>query len=376
VIYLDHAATSFPKAPGVAEECARFLREDAGNPGRGAHTLAGRALDALERGRQGLALLVGAPDARRLALTSGATEALNVALHGVLSPGDRVLIGPEAHNSVLRPLRVLEGRLGLQIEEVATDDDLRWDLADLETKLREETALVAVAHGSNVTGAVQDLAAIVARAHDANALVLVDGAQTVGAVPTDVAALGLDLLAFSGHKALLGPTGTGALYVRPGLSVRPLLTGGTGTSSEREDPPLELPHALEAGTANAVGFAGLAVAVRAVRERTPAAIHAHTASLGDRLRAGVAALPGAVVHGASRPADLAVVSFTVSGWDPNELATVLDAQGIALRAGLHCAPRAHRRLGTLAGGTLRASPGPYSSEDDVATFLERLTEVL
>ncbi len=376
MIYLDHAATSFPKAPGVAEECARFLREDAGNPGRGAHALAGRALNALDRAHQGLALLLGAPDAERLALTSGATEALNVALHGVLAPGDRVLIGPEAHNSVLRPLRVLEDRLGLRVDEVATDDDLRWDLEDLEAKLSEETTLVVVAHGSNVTGVVQDLAAVCERAHDASALVLVDGAQTVGALPMDIASLDLDLLAFSGHKALLGPTGTGALYVRQGLTVQPLLTGGTGTSSENEDPPLDLPHALEAGTANAVGFAALAVAVREVRDRTPADIHAHTANLGERLREGLAALAGASVHAASRREDLAVISFVISGWDPHDLATVLDTSGVALRAGLHCAPRAHRRLGTLSSGTLRVSPGPYTTEGDVVGFLERLGELL
>ncbi len=356
MIYLDHAATSFPKAPGVAEEAARFLREDAGNPGRGAHTLATRAAGALQRARQGLALLLGLPDAGRLALVSSATEALNVALHSVLGQGDRVLLGPEAHNSVLRPVRLLERRLDLRVDEVRSDDDLRWDLDDLRAKLDEETALVVVSHGSNVTGVVQDLPVIVACARDTGALVLVDGAQTVGALPLDASALGLDLLAFSGHKALLGPTGTGGLYVRPGLDVTPLITGGTGTSSEREDPLNDLPSALEAGTSNAVGFSALAVALRTVREQTPAAIHEHTSLLGRQLREGLARLPGVHLYAATGVGDLAVVSFRVGEWDPHELATALDATGVALRAGLHCTPRAHGRLGTLSGGTLRASP--------------------
>jgi selenocysteine lyase/cysteine desulfurase len=374
-LYFDHAATSFPKADGVADEAARFLREDAGNPGRGSHALAGRAADAVRRARGGLAQLLGIGDASRLALVSGATEALNVALHGVLKGGDRVLVGAEAHNSVLRPLNALRAR-GVTTAEVRCDDVLRWDLDDLEGQLQRGAKLVVVAHGSNVTGVVQDLAGIVARVHAAGAWVLVDAAQTVGALPLNLGDLGVDLLAFSGHKALLGPTGTGGLFVRSGLEVTPLLAGGTGSASEREEQPTGMPGGLEAGTANAVGFAALAVATRVVRELSPATLHARGILLGEALREGVAALPGVTLHAASLPSDLPVVSFVVEGWDPQELAVVLDGVGAAVRAGLHCAPRAHRRLGTLPAGTLRASTGPFLTAEDVDGFCERLAAVL
>ncbi len=369
MLYLDHAATSFPKAPGVAEEAARFLREDAGNAGRGGHALARRAADAVERARGELARLLGVGDAQRLALLPGCTAALNTALRATLRPGQRVVIGPEAHNAVLRPLHLLAAERGVIVEEVACDDLLRWDLEDLERRLRAApTAAVVVTHGSNVTGAVQDLPQVVALARAAGARVVVDAAQTAGAVPLDLDALGADLVAFSGHKGLLGPTGIGGLVVAADLAVPPLVVGGTGTASEREAPPAELPGALEAGTANSLACAATATAARWVREQTPAALHARAAAAGARLREGLAEVPGVRLHAAAGPDDLPVVSFTVEGWDVHELATALDAAGACVRAGLHCAPRAHRRLGTAPGGTLRASAGPLLEEDAAARF--------
>ncbi|MGE0712879.1 MAG: aminotransferase class V-fold PLP-dependent enzyme [Planctomycetota bacterium] len=375
--YFDHAATSFPKAPGVAAEAARFLDEDAGNAGRGGHALAQRAADALERARLALARLLGVADASRIALQSGTTAALNVALRGLLVPGDRVLLGPEAHNSVLRPLAVLARERGVVREEVAADEVLRWDLADLEARLRAgPAALVVVSHGSNVTGAVQDLPAISSLCRAAGARLLVDAAQTVGALPLDLGETPVDLLAFSGHKGLLGPTGTGGLYVAPGHELEPQVVGGTGSRSEDEEPPRELPGALEAGTPNAFAFAALGAALRWIEQQTPAALHARSAALGARLRAGVRALPGVTLHAAEGEHDLAVISFVVAGWEPQELALALDAAaGICVRAGLHCAPRAHRRLGTLPRGTVRASLGPGLGEEDVEVFLATLREL-
>ncbi|RMG10404.1 MAG: aminotransferase class V-fold PLP-dependent enzyme [Planctomycetota bacterium] len=374
MIYLDHAASAFPKAPGVAEEAARFLREDAGNPGRGAHALARRASDAVERTRQGLALLLGVPDAARLALTSGATEGLNVALRGLLPVGARALVGPEAHNSVLRPLSVLARERGVVVEEVRSDDALRWDLDDLEARLRAgPCALVVVGHGSNVTGALQDLVGIAARARAAGARVLVDGAQTVGAVPVPLDAV--DVLAFSGHKALLGPPGTGGLWVRTGIELPPLRVGGTGSQSEREEPPSALPGALEAGTPNAVGFAALGAAVDWLRAEGPATLAARARAAGNALRAGLAELPGVRVCSGGEE-DLPVVSFVAEGWDVQELAAVLDHHGVAVRAGLHCAPRAHRRLGTAPGGTLRASAGPFVDAAAIEEVLSVLASLL
>ncbi|MCA8920165.1 MAG: aminotransferase class V-fold PLP-dependent enzyme [Planctomycetes bacterium] len=370
-LYFDHAATSFPKAPGVAEAAARFLGEDAGNAGRGVHRLANRAADALSHARRALAELIGAPSAR-LALAPGATFALNAALQGLLERGDRVVVGPEAHTSVLRPLRLL----GAEVQEVRSDDVLRWDLEHLAQLLEQPTRLVVVAHGSNVTGAVQDLAGIAARCTASGARLLVDGAQTVGALPLDVDALGVDALAFSGHKGLLGPTGSGGLYLREGLELRPWITGGSGSRSHDEAPPAEFPGALEVGTPNAWAFATLSPALTWIADQTPAALHARTAPLAEALRAGLRALPQVTVFAADQPQDLPVVSFTVEGWRPQELAVTLDALEVSLRAGLHCAPRAHRRLGTEPDGTLRASLGPFLAADDVAEFLARLREVL
>ncbi len=375
-LYLDHAATSFPKAPGVAEEAARFLREDAGSAGRGGHALARRAGDAVERARVALARLLGAGDARRLALLPGCTAALNVALRGVLAPGARVLIGPEAHNAVLRPLWLLARERDVRVEEVASDDALRWDLDDLERRLAAAPcALVAVAHGSNVTGAVQDVAAIVARARAAGARVLVDAAQTAGALPLALDALDADLVAFSGHKGLHGPTGIGGLWVRRDLELPPLIAGGTGTASEREEPPRELPGALEPGTADALACAALAVAARWVREETPAALHERAAALGTALREGLGALPNVRTYGGGAPGELPIVSFTAAGWEPEELAACLDGAGACVRAGLHCAPRAHRRLGTAPGGAVRASVGPLTAPEAVSRFVELVGEL-
>lgn len=377
VIYLDHPATSFPKAPGVAEEAARFLREDAGNAGRGGHALARRAADALERARLALAKLLEAEDASRLTLQPSATLALNQALFGLLRPGQRVLVGAAAHNSVLRPLALLRETRGVEVAEVACDEVLRWDLADLEAKLAASPcAAVVLSHGSNVTGAVQDLAAIgrLARAHGAK--LVLDAAQTLGAIP--LAAREADLIAFSGHKGLLGPTGCGGLYVGPGVELEPTVVGGTGTRSEDERPPRELPGALEAGTPNAMAYAALLPALRWIEaEGGPTALHARITPLAARLREGLAAIPGVKVFAASEPQDLAVISFTVAGWEPGELGMALEAAGgIALRAGLHCAPRAHRRLGTAPRGTLRVGLGPTSTDDDVRGLLEVLPALL
>jgi selenocysteine lyase/cysteine desulfurase len=377
VIYLDHAATSFPKAPGVAREAARFLEEDAGNAGRGGHVLARRAADALERTRLLLARLLQVEDASRLCLQPSATVALNQGLRGLLEPGDRVLVGAAAHNSVLRPLRVMREERQLRVDEVRCSDVLRWDLGDLEAQLRDgRTAAVVVSHGSNVTGAVQDLVAIRALCSEHGARLVVDGAQTAGALDLDARLC--DVLAFSGHKGLLGPTGTGGLYLAPGLELRPTLVGGTGANSEEEVPPLALPAAFEAGTPNAMGFAALAPALEwIVQQGGPAALHERTLPLAQQLRAGLRALPGVTLHAADQAGDSAVSSFVVEGWEPGELSMALEAAGgLCLRAGLHCAPRAHRRLGTLPRGTLRASLGPVTTEAEVEQALETLAQFL
>lgn len=377
MIYLDHPATSFPKAPGVAEEAARFLREDAGNAGRGGHALARRAADALERARLKLATLLGIPEASRLCLQPGATLALNQGLRGLLREGERVLVGAGAHNSVLRPLEMLRRERGIVVEEVACSDVLRWDLSDLELRLhRGPVAAVVLSHASNVTGAVQDLAQISALTRGAGAKLVVDAAQSVGSITVDATLC--DLLAFSGHKGLLAPTGSGGLYVDADLELAPTIVGGTGARSESETPPLDLPGALEAGTPNAMAFAALLPALRWIEAQGgPDALHARTMPLYAMLRAGLESLPGVKLYSGGEEQDLPVLSLTVAGWEPGELSMALEAAGgLALRAGLHCAPRAHRRLGTLEGGTLRAGLGPTSTEATVEAALAAFGAIL
>jgi cysteine desulfurase / selenocysteine lyase len=376
VVYLDNAATSFPKAPGVGARMAAFVDAEAGNPGRSGHrlALAAGAVVAETRGR--LARLLGIPDPARVAFTSGATDALNMALWGSLRSGDRVVATSIEHNAVVRPLRALADS-GVEVAFVPASPDGSVDADDLALALRRRTRLVAMVHASNVTGAILPVAELAAVAHAAGATVLVDAAQTAGSIPVDAVALGVDLLAVPGHKGLLGPTGTGALYVAPGCSLRPLRQGGTGTRSEDDRQPAELPEALEAGTLNTVGLAGLGTALRYLEERGVGAIADHGHSCLRRLLDGLETIPGLTVHGPTSIARHAsVVSLTLAGWEPTDLAAVLEGTfGIASRAGLHCAPAAHRSLGTFPSGTLRLSPGPFTTNHEIDRAIEALRQL-
>jgi selenocysteine lyase/cysteine desulfurase len=380
-IHLDNAATSFPKAPGVADEAARFLREDAGSAERAGHALSRAARAAVETARRSVAELIGSREASRVALSSGATEALNVALKGILREGDRVILGPDAHDSALRPLHSLARDRHLRVDEVPTDDLLRWDTDELARMLaRRRTRLVVVSLASNVTGTVEPIPEIARMARGADALLLVDAAQALGRVPLDVERLGIDLLAWTGHKSLMGPTGAGGLYVRNGVAVRPLREGATGASSEREDHPETFPDALEAGTPDACALAPLAKAVAWVAAEGPRKLLARELVLARRLVRGLEEVRGIRISSAAQNAEddeaerpwprvAPVVSFTVPGVAPEDVAAALDAEwGIGVRSGLHSAPRAHRRIQALPLGTVRASPGPFSTEADVDAF--------
>jgi cysteine desulfurase / selenocysteine lyase len=376
LVYLDNAATSFPKAPGVGARMAAFVDAEAGNPGRSGHRLALAAGAVVEDTRGRLARLLGVPDPARLAFTSSATDALNLALWGSLRPGDRVVTSSVEHNAVARPLRALADT-GVEVVTVPASPDGSVDPGDLERALRRPTRLVALVHASNVTGTILPVAELTAVAHAAGASFLLDAAQTAGSIPIDASALGVDLLALPGHKGLLGPTGTGALYVAPGCSVRPLRQGGTGTRSEDDRQPAELPEALEAGTQNTVGLAGLGAALRYLEERGVGAIADHERGCVRGLLDGLAGIPGITVYGVTDEARRAsVVSLTVAGWEPADLAAVLDSSfAIASRAGLHCAPAAHRSLGTFPSGTLRLSPGPFTTGHEIDRAIEALRQL-
>jgi len=377
VIYLDNAATSFPKAPGVAEAMVLALAEAGGNPGRSGHGLALAAQGVVNETRRRLAALLGAPDPSRLAFAANATDALNQALFGLLRPGDRVVTTSLEHNAVVRPLAALADR-GVTVDRVACAPDGSLDLDDLERALRAgPTRLVAMVHASNVAGTILPAREAARLAHHHGALFLLDAAQTAGALPLDVRELGVDLLALPGHKGLLGPPGTGALYVAAGLSLTPLRHGGTGSRSEEERMPRELPEALEAGTVNTVGLAGLGAALRFLAERGVEAVRAHEVLLTERLLAGLREVRGLRVHGVADAArQVATVSITLAGWEPVDLAAVLESSfGIAVRAGLLCAPAAHRTLGTFPGGTVRLSAGCFTTAAEIDQAVAALGEL-
>jgi cysteine desulfurase family protein len=371
-IYLDNAATSFPKPPAVSRAVADYDDRLGAPAGRGGYSEAVEVTARITKCRQRAADLLGAESADRIVLTFNGTDGLNIALHGLLNGGDHVVTSILEHNSVLRPLRELHDRCGVELTHVAADGSGRVNPDDVRRALRPTTKLVALIHASNVTGVLQPVAEVARIAHDVGALFLVDAAQTAGHIPIDLRELPVDLLACSGHKGLLGPLGTGLLYVRTGIEdrVRSFRQGGTGTQSQDDRQPESLPDKFEAGNLNVPGLLGLEAALAFLQESTVASIAAHEHDLTRQLLDNLAAIRGVQVYGSGAAMDrVGVVSVTADGYDPQELATILE-QGwrIQTRAGLHCAPGAHRALGTFAtGGTIRFSVGPFTTSEEIMT---------
>lgn len=375
MIYLDNAATSWPKPAAVSRAVAGSLRR-ATSPGRGGHGLSREADRILFNAREELAALFGAENSSAIVFAGNATDALNTALFGLLAPGDRVVTTSMEHNAVARPLRALEDR-GLTLEIVACDKDGSLPLTAMNTALAAGAKALVVTHASNVTGTIMPLAAIGRMASAAGALFIVDAAQTAGAEPIDVPAMGIDVLAFSGHKALLGPQGTGGLYVRTGVNVTPLRFGGTGSQSESDRQPEFYPDRLESGTPNTPGIAGLLAGLRYIKKRGLAAIRAGEKERADALVAGLSATGGVRVFGPPPGAPrAAVISFTVGDSDSGEIAHRLEQEyGIACRGGLHCAPWAHQTIGTVATGTVRFSPGCFTTKEEVTAALAAVRSI-
>ena len=376
MIYFDNAATSWPKPPEVLAAIADCLADAGGNPGRAGHRLSIAAARVVEETREQLAGFFTISDPSRIVFTHNATHALNLALYGLLHPGDHVVTTSVEHNSVMRPLRDLETR-GVQVTLVSCGPDGTLPMDEVRRALRPGSRLLVTTHASNVLGAVMPVGELAEAAHAAGALYLVDAAQTAGALPIDVDRSGMDLLAFTGHKALLGPTGTGGLFIRPGLEVAPLLRGGTGSDSDRERQPEFHPDVHESGTLNVAGIAGLAAGIRFLRDVGIDAVAAHERTLVAAFRERVAHIPGMTVYG---PADAAtrcgVVSFNLAGASSSEVAQMLDDSfGIMARAGLHCAPSAHRTAGTFPAGTVRFAFGWFNTADEIHTAAAALGEL-
>jgi cysteine desulfurase family protein len=366
MIYLDNAATSYPKPETVYAAMDDFLRHHAGNPGRSGHRLAVAAQRVVEDARRDVAALLGVAEPERIAFALNTTDALNMALKGTLRPGDHAIATSMEHNAVVRPLTRLVGE-GVTVTFVPCDGQGLLDPAEITAAFTPQTRLVVVNHASNVTGGIQPVAEVGALIRERGALLLLDAAQTAGAVPLDVEALQADLVAFPGHKSLLGPPGTGGLYVGPRADVRSFREGGTGSASESPEHPRQLPERLEAGTHNSAGLAGLAAGLRFLRETGLDHLRAHEQTLSAALWDGLADIAGVRLYGPPAPeARTSVVSFTLDHWEPTDLGAILDsAFDLAVRPGLHCAPLAHRTLGTLPGGTVRMSCGYFNTLADV-----------
>lgn len=379
-IYLDHAATSYPKPPEVLEAMRLFLQDAGGNPGRSGHALSMAAGRSVFETRQSLAELFGVGDPARVIFTPSITYSINLVLCGLLRPGDRVVTTAMEHNAVMRPLRALERR-GVVVSVVPCRADGTMSRADLDARLLPRTKLVVICHASNVCGTlmpVEDFAPLV---HRAGALLLVDAAQTAGAMPLDAGRMGIDFLAFTGHKGLLGPPGTGGLVLGDRVDARrlePLIRGGTGSESESEEQPELLPDRFESGTANGPGIAGLGAGVKLLLARGVHNIRNHGRELCRALLAGLRAIPGVTVYGTGDPQrSVAVISFTAQGLSPSEIALRLEDEfGVLSRVGLHCAPAAHRTLGTYPQGTVRLAPGHDTTLADIGYVVEAVRRVV
>ncbi len=377
-LYLDNAATSWPKPPCVEAAMRAFLAGDAGNPGRSAHRMAVGAERLLDRLRAQLARRFDADSADRVVFTLNTTDSLNMAIKGVVRSGDHVITTVLEHNSVSRPLQALADAGVITLTRLPLAGGGYVDPDSVADALRPETRLIACTHCSNVIGTVQPIEAVGRIARQRDLLLLVDAAQSAGLWPISMRHMQIDLLAIPGHKALLGPTGTGALLVGNRADLRPWREGGTGGDSSSPQHPAEYPHHLEGGTPNTVGLAGLAAALDAVDPTEgQAATLDREQALARRLADGLRDDPRFHLLG---PDDWShrcgLVSFTCDALDPQEVAAVLDdAFDIAVRAGLHCAPHLHMALGTFPQGAVRVSPGPSNTPEEIDRLIDALRQI-
>jgi cysteine desulfurase/selenocysteine lyase len=373
MIYFDNAATSWPKPPQVAESMTYFLNQVGANPGRSGHRLSVEAGRIVYGAREAVATLFNAPDPLRVVFGHNVTEALNLALRGLLRPGDHVVTSSMEHNSTMRPLRALQ-REGVQVTVVPCSPEGTLDPADVETALQPNTVMIALNHASNVVGTLLPVADVGRIARQNELLLLLDAAQTGGALPIDMQAEGIDLLGFTGHKSLYGPMGTGGLIIGDRVDVgrfTPLKQGGTGSRSEYEEQPDFLPDMCESGTPNAVGLAGLAAGASWVRERGVEKVRTHERELTRRLLDGLRAIRGVIVYGTGdAERQTATISFNLIGKEPSEVGLRLDEEHqIMCRVGLHCAPAAHKTIGSFPTGTVRFGLGAFSTAAEVDTAL-------
>jgi cysteine desulfurase / selenocysteine lyase len=375
--YLDNAATSFPKPDVVYTFMDQFYRRCGVNPGRSGFDLCMEAGQLVEDARRLLTRFFGGTDPNRLVFSANSTDALNLALFGLLQPGDHAITTTLEHNSVLRPLFHLAGQ-GVIVDHVPFDARGFVDPDDVKRRFRAETKVVAVNHASNVIGTVQPVAEIGGACRARGITCLVDASQTAGKVPIDVEAMGVDVVVFTGHKSLLGPTGIGGMYVAEGVDIRLTRAGGTGVRSAVRTHLEEYPWRLEYGTPNLLGIAGLHAGVTWVLERGLHAIHGEEMALARRLRDGLRDIDGVTLYCQDDlEGHIAVLALNVRGYEAADVGTLLDVDyNVACRTGLHCAPRLHEQIGTAdLHGAARLSPGPFSTSAQIDHVVEAVREI-
>lgn len=376
MIYLDNAATSWPKPPAVARAVRDAITHGVGNPGRTSHRSSMDAAMMIQECRENIAQLFAITNPLRICFTANTTDSLNTAIKGVLVPGDHVICSSMEHNSIWRPLTALAEQ-GVELSIAEADSCGVVEASTVERLLQPNTKLIAMLHASNVNGAIQPIAEIGLLARKHGITMLVDAAQSAGSIPIDVEAMHIDLLAFPGHKGLLGPQGTGGLYVSEGVDLHLLKEGGTGSDSDSPHQPTYYPDRLESGTLNLPGIAGLNQAVRYLLQRGVAQIERHESKLTQRLLAALMAIDGVTDYGPSAGVPRAsVVSFNLREIDPVLVATELEKRAdIACRPGWHCAGLAHRTQGTQQTGTVRLSPGPFTTMKEIEVAVSVIAEL-
>jgi cysteine desulfurase family protein len=377
MIYLDNAATSWPKPEIVYQTMDKFLREKGGNPGRGGHSLAMAAKATIDETRMLAARFIKASSVDSVVFTLNCTDSLNLGLKGLLKSGDHVITSGLEHNAVIRPLNKLEKR-GILVTRVPVSAKTGTVLPeDVEKSVTPRTRMIVMIHASNVNGVIQPIEEYGAIARKRDLVFMVDAAQTAGQYPIDVEAANIDLLAFSAHKGTLGPPGVGVIYIGPRVDLDTQREGGTGSNSESEEQPSNLPYKYEYGTLNSVGISGLGAGLKYIQEAGQEKILAHELKLTRELVAGLSGIPGVRIYTALDESHQApVVSINIEGYEPGDVGVILDqAFDIKVRTGLHCAPVAHRTLGTFPKGTVRLSAGCFNTGEEIEQTLRAVASI-
>ncbi|UKS26015.1 aminotransferase class V-fold PLP-dependent enzyme [Paenibacillus sp. HWE-109] len=377
VMYFDQAASSWPKPPAVMTAMMNCMEEFAANPGRGSHQMAVKASRVLFETRKHTAKLFGVKNPNDISFALNTTHALNQAIKGFVKPGDHVICTNIEHNSVRRPLEYLKATADVELTYIQNDQQGYIHLEELRKAFKPNTTLVVVSHSSNLLGTIMPVGEIGELCRSHGARLLIDAAQSAGILPIDVQSMNIDMLAFPGHKGLLGPQGTGGLYINPNLDLDPLLHGGTGSQSEAIQQPTVRPDRYEAGTQNTVGIAGLNEGVKFVLAETVEKIHEKEWRQTQMLMEGLLGIGGVTILGPSLGQNkTGIVSFNIQDADSSEVAFILDQSfQIAVRSGYHCTPLAHEAAGTLAKGAVRASIGYFTTDEEVNALIQAVKEI-